>query len=88
MASLDVKSSHKVRKTVFSNLFAKGFDFEEIMQISGHHNKETLINHYLYSLKTPDDRQERISNALATNCCKIGQPKVNQIENAIKKEVL
>ena len=33
---IDVKSSHKIRKTVLSNLFAKNFDLFEVMSMAGH----------------------------------------------------
>ena len=72
--SLDTKSSHKIRKTVLSNLFAAGFDFEEVMQIAGHRNKETTLKYYLFSVRSKDDRQQRLTNALATNHCIFHQP--------------
>lgn len=72
--SLDSKSSHKIRKTVLSNLFAAGFDFEEVMQIAGHRNKTTTFKYYLFSVKVKDDRQARLTKALSSNHCKFRQP--------------
>lgn len=75
--SLDAKSSHKIRKTVLSNLFAKGFDFEEVMQIAGHRNKSTTLKYYLFSVRLKDDKQSRLTQALATKHCTLGQPSLN-----------
>lgn len=76
--SLDVKSSHKIRKTVLSNLFANGFDFEEVMEIAGHRNKSTTLKYYLFSVKVNSDRKSRLNQALASNHCTFqstpGQP--------------
>ena len=71
--SLDVKSSHKIRKTVLSNLFAKGFNLEEIMQLAGHRNKSTTLKYYLFSVTLKDDRQSRLSQALASKHCTLGK---------------
>lgn len=67
--ALNVKSSHKIRKTVLSRLFSKGFDFEEVMKFAGHRNKGTTINYYLFSMRLAEDNHERISNALSSNNC-------------------
>lgn len=67
--SLDAKSSHKIRKTVLSNLFASGFDFEEVMEIAGHRNKSTTLKYYLFSVKVNSDRKSRLNHALASNHC-------------------
>lgn len=75
--SLDAKSSHKIRKTVLSNLFAKGFDFEEVMQLAGHRNKSTTLKYYLFSVRLKDDRQLRLTQALASKHCTLGQPSLN-----------
>lgn len=80
--SLDPKSSHKIRKTVLSNLFAAGFDFEEVMQIAGHKNKTTTLKYYLFSVKLKEDRQSRLTKALSSNHCKFGQPTVNPLKTA------
>lgn len=68
------KSSHKIRKTVLSNLFSKGFDVEEIMDIAGHRNKSTTLKYYLFSKKLKDDRQKRLSKALASKHCTFANP--------------
>lgn len=78
--SLDAKSSHKIRKTVLSNLFAAGFDFEEVMQIAGHRNKSTTIKYYLFSVRLKDNRQARLTKALSSNHCIFSQPTVNQTQ--------
>ena len=71
--AVDSKSSHKIRKTVLSNLFAKGFDFEEIMSVAGHRNKQTTYKYHLFSTKVATERQKRLSNALSTGHS-FGQP--------------
>lgn len=75
--SLDVKSSHKIRKTVLSRLFSRGFDFEEVMKFAGHRNKSTTINYYLFSMRLKEDNHDRISNALSSNNC----PFMNSTKN-------
>lgn len=75
--ALAYKSSHKVRKTVLSNLFANGFDIEEVMKIAGHRRKTTTLNYYLFSINRKEDRRSRMNNALASKHCTFGQPAVN-----------
>lgn len=79
--SLDVKSSHKIRKTVLSNLFANGFDFEEVMEIAGHRNKSTTLKYYLFSVRLNSDRKERLNQALSSSHC-IFQPTPGQPQTA------
>ena len=74
---LDCKSSHKVRKTVLSNLFANGFDIEEVMKIAGHRNKVTTFKYYLFSVNRKKDRRKRMNAALSSNHCTFIQPTVN-----------
>jgi len=80
--SLDVKSSHKIRKTVLSNLFASGFDFEEVMEIAGHRNKTTTFKYYLFSVRLNSDRKERLNRALSSSHCTFqstpGQPQTTE----------
>lgn len=55
------------------NLFANGFDFEEVMQLAGHRNKSTILKYYLFSAKLKDDRQSRLTQALASKHCTLGK---------------
>lgn len=80
--SLDPKSSHKVRKTVLSTLFANGFDLDEVKQIAGHRSKSTTLKYYLFSMKQKEDRQERLSKALSSKHCTFSQSSVNQFITA------
>ena len=64
--SIKRKSIHKTRKTVLTKLFESGMGLDEIMKISGHRNKQTLIEYYLYSTKTQEKERERFSKALST----------------------
>lgn len=75
--AIDTRSSHKVRKTVFSNLFDKGFDIEEVMKIAGHRHKTTTLKYYLFSVKRKEDKRKRMNEALNSNHCPFGQPTVN-----------
>ncbi len=74
---INVKSSHKIRKTVLSNLFNKGFGIEEVMKIAGHKRKTTTVTSYLFTTDGKNKRRERMSNALQSKHCPFGQPKVN-----------
>lgn len=71
------KSSHKIRKTVLSNLFSKGFDIDEIMQVAGHRQKSTTMKYYIFSVKLKNDRRARLNKALASNHCVFTQPQAN-----------
>ena len=80
---IDTKSSHKIRKTVLSNLFNNKFDLDEIMKISGHRNKSTLLKHYIFSTKNQGNTQERISQALSTG----HRPLVNPNQLTLNPEI-
>lgn len=67
--AMDSKSSHKIRKTVLTNLFSNGFDLEEVMKIAGHRQKTTTLQYYLYSKKRKSDRRTRMNEALASKHC-------------------
>lgn len=67
--AMDCKSSHKIRKTVFTNLYSNGFDIEEVMKIAGHRQKTTTLQYYLYSKNRSEDRRTRMSEALASKHC-------------------
>ena len=75
--TINTKSSHKVRKTVFSNLFDKGFDIEEVMRIAGHRHKTTTLKYYLFSVKRKKDKRKRMNEALNSKHCPFAQPTVN-----------
>ena len=80
--ALEPKSSHKIRKTVLSRLFDKGFDLDEVREIAGHRSKSTTLKYYLFSVKSKENRQSRMSEALASNHCPFGQSQVNQAKLA------
>lgn len=67
--AIDCKSSHKIRKTVFTNLFSHGFDIEEVMKIAGHRQKTTTLQYYLFSKNRKEDRRTRMNDALASKHC-------------------
>ena len=72
--TINTKSSHKVRKTVFSNLFDKGFDIEEVMRIAGHRHKTTTLKYYLFSVKRKKDKRKRMNEALNSKHCPFVNP--------------
>jgi len=63
--SIPVKSIHKTRKTVISKLFEAGMGIEDVMKISGHRDKATIIKHYLFTTKRNEERQ-KLNEALST----------------------
>lgn len=63
--SIPVKSIHKTRKTVLSKLFKNGFGLDEVMEISGHRDKATLVKHYLFATEDEDKQRKKFSNALS-----------------------
>ena len=63
--SIPVKSIHKTRKTVLSKLFEAGMGIEDVMKISGHRDKATIIKHYLYTTRKNDERN-KLNEALST----------------------
>lgn len=65
--ALGCKSSHKIRKTVLSNLFANNFDLDEVMQIAGHRCKTTTTKYYLFSTNLKSTRKERMNEVLNTH---------------------
>ena len=62
--SMDVKSSHKIRKTFLSNLFRNGFDIDEVMLIAGHRVKSTTVEHYLFTMELDKDKHKKLNKAV------------------------
>ena len=60
---IDVKSSHKMRKTFASNLNANGVPIDEIREILGHSSLSTTLN-YLFNPLTEEETYERIKASL------------------------
>ena len=60
---LQIKSSHKMRKTYASNLNASGVPVDEIRELLGHSNLSTTMG-YLYNPLTEKETYERIKAAL------------------------
>ena len=63
--SIPVKSIHKTRKTVITKLFEAGMGIDDVMKISGHRDKKTVIDHYIYTAKKIEERK-MLNTALAT----------------------
>ena len=64
--SIPVKSIHKTRKTVLSKLFASGMGLDEVMAISGHRDKATLVKHYLFATNDSEKQRNKVAKALST----------------------
>ena len=62
-AGLPVKSSHDIRRTVASELNAKGVPLDEIRKILGHSNEKTTLS-YLYNPYSEDKTNRLIEDAL------------------------
>lgn len=67
--SITVKSIHKTRKTVLSKLFASGMGLDEVMVISGHRDKATLVKHYLFATDDKEKQRDKVSKALSIGRC-------------------
>ncbi len=57
------KSSHKIRKTVASNLNAEAVPLDEIRELLGHSDLQTTLA-YIYNPLTEEETYERIKKAL------------------------
>ena len=58
-----MKSSHKIRKTVASNLNAEAVPLDEIRELLGHSDLQTTLA-YIYNPLTEEETYERIKKAL------------------------
>lgn len=58
-----MKSSHKIRKTVASNLNAQAVPLDEIRELLGHSDLQTTLA-YIYNPLTEEETYERIKKAL------------------------
>ena len=63
---INVKSIHKTRKTTLTRLFEGGMSLEEVLGISGHRDKNTLLKHYIFTMNKKETKKERVSEALST----------------------
>ena len=62
-AKIDPKRSHKIRKTVASNLNANGIPMDMIRDLLGHSNLQTTMA-YLYNPLTSDEAYNKLAKAL------------------------
>ncbi len=58
---------YQMRKSAFSNLFGLGVDPKTVMEISGHTQLSTLMNHYVFPLTESKKRAIELMDALARN---------------------
>lgn len=86
--NMDVKTSHKIRKTYISTLIDSGLNIDAIRRFAGHSDERTTYGNYCYNRLTDKQTEETVEEAL--NSKKV--IKGNQIfeikngENAYKME--
>ncbi len=65
--NMDVKTSHKIRKTYISTLIDSGLNIDAIRRFAGHSDERTTYGNYCYNRMTDQQTEEIIENALTTN---------------------
>ena len=62
---IPVKSPHKVRKTVLSDLIDAGINLNTVRLFAGHKDERTTLNNYCYDRDSADEKYAKITNALS-----------------------
>lgn len=62
---MPVKSPHKVRKTVLSDLIDAGINLNTVRLFAGHKDERTTLNNYCYDRDSVDEKYAKIANALS-----------------------
>lgn len=62
---IEVKSSHKSRKTVISSMIDANMNINTIREMAGHADERTTYNNYCFDRSTEDERIEQMERALA-----------------------
>lgn len=65
--NMDVKTSHKIRKTYISTLIDSGLNIDAIRRFAGHSDERTTYGNYCYNRMTDQQTEEIVENALTTN---------------------
>ncbi|MDE8734484.1 tyrosine-type recombinase/integrase [Eubacteriales bacterium DFI.9.88] len=63
--SIEVKSSHKSRKTVISSMIDANMNINTIREMAGHADGRTAYNNYCFDRSAEDERIEQMERALA-----------------------
>lgn len=73
--NMDVKTSHKIRKTYISTLIDSGLNIDAIRRFAGHSDERTTYGNYCYNRMTDQQTERIVENAMNAN----GVIKSNQI---------
>ncbi|GFI15999.1 tyrosine recombinase XerC [Lachnospiraceae bacterium] len=65
--NMDVKTSHKIRKTYISTLIDSGLNIDAIRRFAGHSDERTTYGNYCYNRMTDKQTEEIVENALGMN---------------------
>ena len=61
---INVKTSHKIRKTYISTLIDSGLNIDQIRRMAGHSDERTTYGNYCFNRLTEEQTEEKIENAL------------------------
>ena len=61
---INVKTSHKIRKTYISTLIDSGLNIDQIRRMAGHSDERTTYGNYCFNRMTEEQTEEKIENAL------------------------
>lgn len=65
--SMDVKTSHKIRKTYISTLIDSGLNIDAVRRFAGHSDERTTYGNYCYNRLTDRQTEEVVEGALNAN---------------------
>lgn len=65
--NMEVKTSHKIRKTYISTLIDSGLNIDAIRRFAGHSDERTTYGNYCYNRMTDQQTEEIVENALNIN---------------------
>lgn len=82
--NMNVKTSHKIRKTYISTLIDSGLNIDEIRRMAGHSDERTTYNNYCFNRRTNPQTEKIIEEALGGKVIKSNQIfKGNQNEKSL-----
>ncbi len=64
---MQVKTSHKIRKTYISTLIDSGLNIDAIRRFAGHSDERTTYGNYCYNRMTDKQTEEIVENLLRMN---------------------
>lgn len=66
-ANMDVKTSHKIRKTYISTLIDSGLNIDAVRRFAGHSDERTTYGNYCFNRLTDKQTEEVVEGALNAN---------------------